>query len=164
MKHWAMFFGLGLIWGSSFLLIKTAVAPDGTIPAQVGLLDPLSLVTARIGLAAAGVYMHWTNYSHQLTELRTRTSAAAEKTKQLADLEARTKSQRQEFDKAAEVCELGRKAEPYNSDWLEQLARVYAQTNDKDKQIAVLKDLVPADADDIDHRKRLARLLLEQEQ
>src|SRR5258708_17838045 len=54
MKHWAMFFGLGLIWGSSFLLIKTAVAPEGSIPSQVGLLDPLSLVTARLVLAALG--------------------------------------------------------------------------------------------------------------
>ena len=41
---------------------------------------------------------------------------------------------------------------------------IYTQTNDKDKQIAVLKELVPTDADDLDHRKRLARLLLEKEQ
>jgi tetratricopeptide (TPR) repeat protein len=69
-----------------------------------------------------------------------------------------------QFDKAAEVCELGRKAQPYESGWLEQLARVYAQTGDKGKQILVLKDLIPTDADDIDHRKRLSRLLLEKEQ
>ncbi len=69
-----------------------------------------------------------------------------------------------QFGKAAEVCELGRKAEPYNTDWLNQLARIYAQTNDKDKQIGVLKDLVPTDADDIDGRKKLARLLLEKQQ
>jgi tetratricopeptide (TPR) repeat protein len=68
------------------------------------------------------------------------------------------------FEKAAEVCDLGRKAEPYNSEWLEQLARVYAQIDAKDKQIAVLKDLVPTDADDIEHRKRLARLLLDKQQ
>ena len=47
---------------------------------------------------------------------------------------------------------------------MEQLARIYAQMNDKDKQITVLKELVPTDADDLDHRKRLARLLLEKEQ
>jgi tetratricopeptide (TPR) repeat protein len=66
-----------------------------------------------------------------------------------------------EFPKAAEVFELGRKAEPYEGEWLQQLARVYAQTGDKDKQIAVLKDLVPTDADDLEHRQRLARMLLE---
>ncbi len=65
------------------------------------------------------------------------------------------------FAKAAETFEKGRKAEPLKSDWLEQLARVYAQTNDRDKLIAVLKDLVPNDADDLDKRKRLTRLLLE---
>ncbi len=66
-----------------------------------------------------------------------------------------------QFDKAAEVFELGRKAEPHESEWLQQLARVYAQSGDKAKQIAVLKDLVPTDADDFDHRARLARLLSE---
>jgi Flp pilus assembly protein TadD len=69
-----------------------------------------------------------------------------------------------QFDKAAEVFELGRKVEPYESEWLQQLARVYAQSGDKDKQIAVLKDLVPSDADDFDHRARLARLLSEKGQ
>ena len=56
-----------------------------------------------------------------------------------------------QFGKAAEVCELGRKAEPYNTDWLNQLARIYAQTNDKDKQIGVLKDSGP------DRRRRHRR-------
>jgi hypothetical protein len=35
---------------------------------------------------------------------------------------------------------------------------VYAQTGDKDKLIAVLTELVPTDADDFDHRKKLASL------
>ncbi len=65
-----------------------------------------------------------------------------------------------QFDKAAEAAELGRKVEPYERQWLVELARVYAQTNDRDKQIAVLKDLVPNDADDFDNRKRLAKMLL----
>jgi hypothetical protein len=44
------------------------------------------------------------------------------------------------------------------------LVRVYSQTGDKDKQISVLKDLVPTDADDFDRRVRLAKLLLETKQ
>jgi tetratricopeptide (TPR) repeat protein len=66
-----------------------------------------------------------------------------------------------DFAKAADLFELGRKAFPQDSDWLEALARVYAQTGDKERQIAVLKDLVPTDADDLEHRKRLARMLLD---
>jgi tetratricopeptide (TPR) repeat protein len=66
-----------------------------------------------------------------------------------------------DFAQAAKTFELGRQAEPYESKWLEELARVYAQSGDRDKQIAVLKDLVPTDADDLETRKRLARLLLE---
>jgi Flp pilus assembly protein TadD len=65
------------------------------------------------------------------------------------------------FEKAAEKYEQGRKAEPHERTWLLELARVYAQTGDKAKQIGVLKDLVPTDADDFDRRVRLARLLLE---
>jgi len=55
MKNWALFGLLGLIWGSSFLLIKIAVAPDGAIPNQVGLFDPLTLVAFRLGLGALGL-------------------------------------------------------------------------------------------------------------
>ncbi len=66
-----------------------------------------------------------------------------------------------DFRKAADLFELGRKAEPLENEWLQQLARVYAQTNDRDKHISVLKDLVPTDADQLDWRKRLTRLLLE---
>jgi tetratricopeptide (TPR) repeat protein len=44
------------------------------------------------------------------------------------------------------------------------LARVYSQMNDRARQIAVLKELVPTDADDFDNRKRLAKMLLEGDQ
>jgi cellulose synthase operon protein C len=64
-----------------------------------------------------------------------------------------------EFPKAAETLEMGHKAEPGEPSWLQGLARVYAQTGDKEKQIAVLKELVPTDADDFDDRKKLAELL-----
>ncbi|HMC65752.1 MAG TPA: tetratricopeptide repeat protein [Gemmataceae bacterium] len=66
-----------------------------------------------------------------------------------------------EFPKAVEICELGRKTEPYESKWLTDLARIYAQTGDKDNQIAILKELAPADADDLDVRRRLAQMLLD---
>jgi tetratricopeptide (TPR) repeat protein len=66
-----------------------------------------------------------------------------------------------DFARAAEIFELGHKAEPYDSQWLTQLARVHAQTGAKDKQIAALKELVPLDADDLENRKRLTRLLAE---
>jgi tetratricopeptide (TPR) repeat protein len=69
-----------------------------------------------------------------------------------------------EFDKAAETFELGRKAEPFNSKWLEELARVRAQQGDKGKLIAILKELVPTNADEFAERARLARLLAEEGQ
>ncbi len=50
-----------------------------------------------------------------------------------------------------------------DNDWAQQLMRVYARGGDKDKLIAVLKDLVPTDADQLDWRKRLTRLLLEKD-
>ncbi len=64
-----------------------------------------------------------------------------------------------DFKKAAELFELGRKAEPHDSEWLTLLARAYARGEERDKLIAVLKELVRGEADDLDARKRLARLL-----
>ena len=58
--------------------------------------------------------------------------------------------------------ELGRKTDPADREWLDELARVYAQTNETKKQISVLRDLLPQDADDLDRRIRLSRLLGEQ--
>jgi tetratricopeptide (TPR) repeat protein len=66
-----------------------------------------------------------------------------------------------EFGKAAKIYELGHEAEPYDSKWLDWLTKVYAQSGDKNKQIAALIKLVPTDADDLEHRKHLARLLEE---
>lgn len=64
-------------------------------------------------------------------------------------------------EKAARLYELGRKAQPYEKKWLEGLARVYAEAGNKAQQIAVLRELVPLDADDLDSRKVLAQLLLD---
>jgi tetratricopeptide (TPR) repeat protein len=66
-----------------------------------------------------------------------------------------------EFDKAAQIFELGRKVEPFEPNWLKELAPVYAQKEDKPKLIGVLKELVPMEADELQQRLRLARLLLE---
>jgi drug/metabolite transporter (DMT)-like permease len=51
-KYWIMFIVLAVIWGSSFLLIKVGLAPDGTIPAEVGRFDPVSLAATRLTIAA----------------------------------------------------------------------------------------------------------------
>src|SRR5207249_12063515 len=64
-----------------------------------------------------------------------------------------------ELRKAAELFEKGREAEPFDSGWLTELARVYGRLENKEKQIEVLEKLVKTDADDLDGRKRLARLL-----
>jgi tetratricopeptide (TPR) repeat protein len=66
-----------------------------------------------------------------------------------------------EFDKAAQMFELGRKVEPFEPNWLKELARVHTQKEDKTKLIGVLKELVPTEPDELEQRMRLARLLLE---
>ena len=66
-----------------------------------------------------------------------------------------------DFRKAASMYELAHQAEPYESKWLTELAKIYVHSGDKDKQIKVLKELVPTDADDLESRKRLAGLLEE---
>jgi cellulose synthase operon protein C len=63
-----------------------------------------------------------------------------------------------EYAQAAKTFELGRQVQPYESKWLTELARVHTQTGDKEKLMGVLKELVPTDADDLEVRKRLARL------
>jgi tetratricopeptide (TPR) repeat protein len=66
--------------------------------------------------------------------------------------------------KAAKMYELGQQAEPYNSQWLEELAKAWALAGNKVKQIGVLKQLVLTDADDLGTRERLARMLLDAKQ
>ncbi len=66
-----------------------------------------------------------------------------------------------DFSRAAQIFELGRKAEPLESQWLVELVKVYAQGGDKTKQMQALRELVPTNADDLDLRKQLAQLLLE---
>jgi tetratricopeptide (TPR) repeat protein len=66
-----------------------------------------------------------------------------------------------EYQEAAKVFEQGRKAEPYESTWLVELVKVYQQTKSTSKLIEVLIDLAPIDADNLDVRRTLAKLLIE---
>ncbi|NJL92313.1 MAG: DMT family transporter [Anaerolineae bacterium] len=59
MKQWLAFWSLGLIWGSSFLLIKIVVEA----------LGPLPLVSLRVGLAAA-LMIAYLQATHRLAKLR----------------------------------------------------------------------------------------------
>jgi predicted Zn-dependent protease len=70
-------------------------------------------------------------------------------------------SQSKDYGRAAEMFELARKVEPYEPRWLSELVEIYRQAGDRDRQLAALRDLAQADSDDIDTRKRAARLLLE---
>jgi tetratricopeptide (TPR) repeat protein len=64
-----------------------------------------------------------------------------------------------EYQAAARVFEQGRKAEPYKSTWLVELAKVYKQTNESSKLIGVLIELAPMEADDLGIRRTLAKML-----
>jgi tetratricopeptide (TPR) repeat protein len=66
-----------------------------------------------------------------------------------------------DFAKAADIYELAHRTERSESKWLIELVRVYTQSGDKAKLIEALEKLVPTDADDLDHRKRLAHMLLD---
>jgi tetratricopeptide (TPR) repeat protein len=68
-----------------------------------------------------------------------------------------------DYAKAARMFDMARKAEPLDSKWLVELARVYNQSGDRDNQINILRQLVTTDADDLDNRRRLAQLLVEAE-
>jgi cellulose synthase operon protein C len=65
-----------------------------------------------------------------------------------------------EYEIAARIFELGRKAEPYESVWLIELAKIYKATGNNDKLIGVLIDLAPTNADDVEARRLLGQLLL----
>jgi len=50
--------------------------------------------------------------------------------------------QAKEYEAAASIYELGRKAEAYENGWLIELAKIYRETKKDDKLIGVLIDLV----------------------
>lgn len=61
-------------------------------------------------------------------------------------------------EKAVEVLERGRKLEPADPAWLEELARAYKSLEETDKRAAVLAELCSLDPDDLDRRRELAKL------
>ncbi len=62
---------------------------------------------------------------------------------------------------AAKALEHGRKVAPLDGDWLEQLARLYKMTEESEKLISVLQEIISQDPDELDGRIRLARVSLE---
>jgi tetratricopeptide (TPR) repeat protein len=67
-----------------------------------------------------------------------------------------------QFERAAELYELGHKVEPYENKWLIEMIRVYTRMGDTAKRIQALAELVPTEADDLEQRKRLSQLLLDE--
>ncbi len=65
-----------------------------------------------------------------------------------------------ELKEAAKMFERGRKLEPYDHGWLVELAKIYGRIENTEAQIDVLQKLVRGDAEDLESRRRLARLLL----
>jgi tetratricopeptide (TPR) repeat protein len=63
---------------------------------------------------------------------------------------------------AAEMYKLARKADPHETRWLVKLAQAYGRSKQTGALIEVLEKLAPLDADDLEIRKRLATLLLEE--
>src|SRR5439155_1333659 len=63
------------------------------------------------------------------------------------------------MDQAEAMYRRGRQAEPNDPAWLEDLARVYKQTGDAAKRVAVLEELAPTDADNLPMRRELAERL-----
>lgn len=63
------------------------------------------------------------------------------------------------LDQAEAAFLRGRRAEPGEPSWLDELARVYKQTGDVAKRIEILQDLAPTDADDLPIRRELAERL-----
>lgn len=66
-----------------------------------------------------------------------------------------------DYTAAAKALEQGRKVAPLDGDWLEQLARLYKMTNETDKLLSVLTEIISQDPDELDGRIRLAKVSLD---
>jgi tetratricopeptide (TPR) repeat protein len=65
-----------------------------------------------------------------------------------------------ELSAAAMEYERCRKLDPTNTDWVGELREIYARTEEVERLVDALKEIARNDADDLDVRKELARLLL----
>lgn len=74
---------------------------------------------------------------------------------------ARASIAAKQLDEAAKLLEKGRKLAPVDADWLDQLVRLYTQTEDNAKLMVVLKAKTAEDPDDLAGRLKLAKLLLD---
>ena len=63
-----------------------------------------------------------------------------------------------EYEQAAELLEHGRKVAPLDADWLGQLSALYQQSENPDKLIDVLKEVIAHDPDELAGRVKLARV------
>ena len=89
-----------------------------------------------------------------------RKASEAKSTQMLSKLYYQSK----DFDKAADLLEAARATDPGETRWLLELARVYGQTGNKSALIGVLLELIRGDPDELDQRKKAARLLLDEGQ
>src|SRR5262249_11698493 len=106
----------------------------------------------------AGLLLGEKNAAQALSVLESAVNPKAPDT-QVLRLLGRLYFEGKKFPEAARTYELGRKAQPYESVWLVELAKVYNQLKDEAKLIDVLKDLAPTNADDLATRRKLAELL-----
>lgn len=82
----------------------------------------------------------------------------------LINLVAKFHLDAEQYDKAAELLEKGRTLAPLDGDWNEQLVRLYTATKDSAKLVAVLKEIVSRDPDELAGRVKLAKAALEAKQ
>src|SRR5262249_34569835 len=71
----------------------------------------------------------------------------------------RLQFENKKFAQAARTLERCRKLDPEDPSWLRQLARIYSQSGEDDKLIAVLKDAADLDPDDLAMRRKVAVML-----
>ncbi len=68
---------------------------------------------------------------------------------------------KKEFADAAKMFEKAKKLAPLEADWNEQLVRIYKMTDQPEKLLPLLKEVVGHDPDDLDARLKLAKASLE---
>ncbi len=76
---------------------------------------------------------------------------------------ARIYTEAKDFVSAAKVLEHGRKVAPIDGDWSEQLVRIYKASDNTEKLIEVMTELLNTDPDELDGRVQLAKISLEAE-